>query len=376
MNFGIMFFSSVGQQPQRSKYRLVLEAAQFADRNDFVCVWTPERHFHEFGGSFPNPSVTSAALAMVTEKIQLRGGSVISPLHHSHRIAEEWSVVDNLSGGRVAIAFGSGWNVDDFIFFPDRYEQRHAVMYQQIEEIRHLWSGGNVRQKNSFGKELELALYPKPVQKHLPVWVTTSGNVETFKSAGAIGANILTHMIGQDLASLSDKIQQYRETRERNDFDPDTGLVTLMLHTFLGSDIETVKNKVRKPFRNYLKSAISLEQMAAHGGGAISGGHKIEPHEISEDVMEDLLDITFERYFETAALMGTVSSCRDFIWKLKSAGVDEIACLIDFLDDHEAIMEGLNPLSELRKSCSEEAIRNASAEYVHQFTEEIETGTE
>src|SRR5207249_12330020 len=66
-------------------------------------------------------SVTSAAIAMVTKTIQIRSGSVVAPLHTPIRIAEEWSVVDNLSNGRVAISFASGWMPEDFVIEPDNY---------------------------------------------------------------------------------------------------------------------------------------------------------------------------------------------------------------------------------------------------------------
>ena len=45
---------------------MLLEGAKFADANGFVAVWTPERHFHAFGGPYPNPAVTGAAVAAVT----------------------------------------------------------------------------------------------------------------------------------------------------------------------------------------------------------------------------------------------------------------------------------------------------------------------
>ncbi|HYW11010.1 MAG TPA: LLM class flavin-dependent oxidoreductase, partial [Longimicrobium sp.] len=114
MDFGIMFFSSQADRVGSAQYRLVIDAAKFADEHGFSAVWTPERHFHEFGGIFPNPALTSAALAMVTRNLRIRAGSLISPLHDVLRIAEEWAVVDNLSDGRVEVAFGSGWNVNDF----------------------------------------------------------------------------------------------------------------------------------------------------------------------------------------------------------------------------------------------------------------------
>src|SRR5262245_7215597 len=129
MDFGIMFFSSADQKDNDNKYKLLIDATKYADQHGFCSVWTPERHFHEFGGLFPNPTVTSAALAVITKQIHIRAGSLISPIHDPVRIAEEWSVVDNLSNGRIAISFGSGWNVNDFVFFPQRYEQRQLIMY-------------------------------------------------------------------------------------------------------------------------------------------------------------------------------------------------------------------------------------------------------
>jgi natural product biosynthesis luciferase-like monooxygenase protein len=355
MEFGIMFFASGGGSRGRGKYELLLEAARFADRNGFSAVWTPERHFHEFGGLFPNPAVLGAALATATEQIQIRAGSLISPLHHAIRIAEDWSVVDNLSGGRVAISFGSGWNVDDFLFFPDRYTSRHAVMYEQIETVRRLWRGEEWTEPNSFGKPARVSLYPRPVQPELPVWITSSGNVETFVSAGRHGGNVLTHLIGQDLATLEGKIEAYRAALKESRGSASSaraGKVSLMLHTFVGTDLEAVKARVRTPFREYLRSAISLEQLAAQGGGVISGGHRIVAQEIPPDALEDLLDLTFERYFRHGSLMGTPALCKETVARLAAIGVDEIACLVDFIDDPAAILESLGHLSEVRAACA------------------------
>lgn len=52
MDFGLMFFSSKSDESSK-KYDLLLQATRFADEHDFCCVWTPERHFGEFGESFP-----------------------------------------------------------------------------------------------------------------------------------------------------------------------------------------------------------------------------------------------------------------------------------------------------------------------------------
>jgi natural product biosynthesis luciferase-like monooxygenase protein len=371
MDFGIMFFSS-GRPANESCYELLLDVARFADERGFRALWIPERHFHRFGGQFPNPAVIAAAVAMATRKLQIRAGSLVSPLHDSLRITEDWAVVDNLSGGRVAISFGSGWNIEDFVFFPERYDRRQAVMYEQIEEVKTLWRGGGLKRRDSNGREMDVQVFPEPVQKELPVWVTSSGNERTFASAGEIGANVLTHLIGQDLDELASKIQLYRNARKRAGLDPREGKVTLMLHTFLGPDLETVRATVRRPFREYIRSAVSLERLALEAGGAISGGHRVESHEIPERDLEDLLDLTFERYIRSASLMGTPESCQRLLWRLEEIGVDEAACLVDFLDDAAAVRGSLPFLAELCAAFSPEGMERAAAFQIDQFTADLE----
>jgi natural product biosynthesis luciferase-like monooxygenase protein len=372
MDFGLMFFAAYDSATREPGYRLVTEAVSFADRRGFCSVWTPERHFHPFGGFFPNPAVLGAGLATITQRIQIRAGSLIAPLHDPIRIAEEWSVVDNLSGGRVAISFGAGWNVDDFVFFPERYRNRQDVMYEQIELVRKLWRGEEITRRNSFGKDVAIRLFPRPVQPDLPVWVTSSGNPATFRQAGAIGANVLTHLIGQDIAALAEKIQLYRDSRTAGGFDPAAGKVSLMLHTFLGDDAAAARERVRAPFREYLRSAISLEQAAAEGGGVISGGHAIAPHQVSTEILEELLDATVERYARQAALIGTVESCSDLVWQLAEIGVDEVACLIDFMDDREAILSSLAHVDELREAFSDAALGRSMESYAQALCEDLE----
>jgi methionyl-tRNA formyltransferase len=66
IGFSLFYFASDEGEKNAGKYRLLLEGAKFADAHGFEAVWTPERHFHAFGGLYPNPSVASAAVAAVT----------------------------------------------------------------------------------------------------------------------------------------------------------------------------------------------------------------------------------------------------------------------------------------------------------------------
>jgi natural product biosynthesis luciferase-like monooxygenase protein len=353
-----MFFSHETSDASDDGYHLLLEATRFAETHDFKAIWVPERHFDLFGGIFPNPALLCAALAMITKRIELRAGSLVSPLHDTLRIAEDWAVLDNLSGGRVAISFGSGWNVNDFVFFPERYQNRQAFMYEQIEQVRSLWRGHPEPRQNSYAKELKIQTYPLPSRPDIPIWITSSGNEATFESAGRIGAHLLTHLLGQDQNKLAAKIQFYRDSRKQAGFDPEAGRVCLMLHTYLGTDAKAVELTVRRPFRRYLRSAVALENEAARGGGQISGGKRGVAQEMSDDLMEELLDLKYERYYDNASLLGTPESRKPLIRQLESIGVNEIACLIDFGVQTGKVLDSLVVLDEFRRSLldSEEEI--------------------
>src|SRR5277367_6914998 len=124
----LFFFSADSAEQPSGKYRMLLESAKFADEHGFAAVWTPERHFQRFGGLYGSASVTGAALAVITKHISIRAGSVVLPLQNPLREAEEWSMIDNLSNGRVAIAAASGWHVNDFVLAPGNYRDRYSDM--------------------------------------------------------------------------------------------------------------------------------------------------------------------------------------------------------------------------------------------------------
>ena len=319
LSFSIFYFSCNDAEYAEDKYQLLLEGAKFADQNGFAAVWTPERHFNAFGGIYPNPSVVGAALAMITKRVRIRAGSVVLPLHDPIRIAEEWSVVDNLSAGRVDLSFATGWNADDFVLSPANHAKRKEIMFSGIETVRRLWRGETISVPGVTGEAAKVKIYPLPRQQELPIWITCAGNTETFAAAGTLGANVLTSLLLQSIDELSDRIEVYRKSRSQHGHDPATGKVTLMLHTFVGDDLREVREMVYQPFTDYLRSSVELWRHESK---------KLD--ELNERERADLLEYSFERYFRTSALFGTPDTCLQMVERLTAIGVNEIACLIDF----------------------------------------------
>ncbi|HEX8088511.1 MAG TPA: LLM class flavin-dependent oxidoreductase [Blastocatellia bacterium] len=337
LDFSLYFFSDDGSKTSDDKYRLLLESARFADAHGFRAVWTPERHFQDFGGLYPNPSILSAALAVITERVQIRAGSVALPLHHPIRTAEEWAVVDNLSKGRVAVSIASGWHPTDFVFAPQNYEDRKQVMFDYLETIQRLWSGEPVKFKGAGDSEVEVRILPRPIQPRLPIWITTAGSAQTWIRAGEVGANILAALVGYSLEDLAERIRLYREARAGGGHDPARGQVTVMAHTFLGDDNQEVKEKVRAPLCHYLRSYFN--QFADVGYDAEG---------VTEEDKNTIVAKAFDHYFATGTLIGTPNKCSRLVDRLIETGVDEIACLIDFGLDIDSVMGGLRRLDEVR----------------------------
>ena len=359
MDYSLFYWNVADEDSlnQQNKYKLLLEGAKFADKNGFKAVWNPERHFASFGGLFPNPSVTCAALSTITENVELRAGSCVIPLHSPIRVAEEWSVIDNLSNGRVGIAVASGWAPPDFAIKPENFAESKKIMFESLESVRKLWRGEKVLFDGPSG-EVDVRVLPLPIQKELPVWITTAGNPDSFTQAAKIGANVLTHLLGQTFEEVKEKIDAYRTAWKEAGHEGE-GTITLMLHTLIGDDMDQVEEIVRGPMKDYLKSAMFLVKSAAWNFPTFKKmseetGKSLDEffETVSDEDMDDLLEFAFQRYFRTSGLFGTPEVAMEIAKKCKDIGVDEIGCLIDFGIDTDIVLKHLPHLNKLRLNTS------------------------
>lgn len=332
LDLSVFFFSSDGTKDEREKYDLVLDCAHVADQEGFAAVWTPERHFNRFGGLYPNPAVLGAAIAAQTTHVGIRAGSVVLPLHHPVRVAEEWAVVDNISNGRVAVAFASGYHEVDFVLQPDVYADRREHMERNIDVVRRLWRGERLVLTEPSGKPVEVATYPRPLQRELPVWIA-AGSRQTWQRAARLGANILC-LLGTSPAIMSQMIQQYRSARQEHGHDAASGRVTVMVHTYVDVDLEQAREKTREPLMRYLRDFVDQSQFVR--GDAMQRE-------------EELLELAYERRFAQTSLIGPPSKCCRLLDQLWEAGVNEVACLVDFGVDKPDVIASMGRLAQIRQ---------------------------
>ncbi len=111
-----------------------------------------------------------------------------------------------------------------------------------------------------------------------------------------------------------------------------------MVHTYLGSELEETLERARGPFMNYMRAHVSLLRPLMKSLGI---------NEPSKEQLELVVEIAFERYSRTASLIGTPESCLPLVQRLHEMGVNEIACLIDWMES-EGALAALPSLDQLR----------------------------
>ncbi|MFD4669611.1 MupA/Atu3671 family FMN-dependent luciferase-like monooxygenase [Lentzea sp. NPDC058450] len=342
-DFSLYFFGDYPEQDENEKYALVNAATEFADQHDFHAVWLPERHFHSFGALFPNPSVLAASLAARTRRIRLHAGSVVLPLHDPIRVAEEWAVVDNLSGGRVGLCVASGWHAGDFALAPQNFGDHRELMYERLSEVKRLWAGDAVERTSGSGQQIEVRTSPRPIQPLPPLYVAVVGNPDSYRRAGAEGLGVVTNLITQTVEELTANIALYRRVRAEHGFDADSGRVVVLVHTYLGPDAARARAEARGPFLSYLRSSLSLFDQVT-----TSLGVEVDLENTPEADLEFLLDRAYERYCDSRALIGDEHTASAVVDRLVAAGANEVACFVDFGVPTARVLEALPAVDRMR----------------------------
>jgi natural product biosynthesis luciferase-like monooxygenase protein len=347
VDLSVMFFGvddSAVEGGNVAAYDDILTIARTADRLGFTAVWTPERHFQNFGQVFPSPTVLSAAIAAVTTQIAVRAGSMVLPLHHPLRVVEDWAVVDNLSRGRVGLSVATGWHATDFVLAPGHYPDRKARARADIPLIRELWAGGAMALPDGTGTTVTVRPHPRPVSARLPLWMTSSGSEETWLAAGRLRTGVLAATVGQSRADLARKIELYRDAYRTAPEQPGTaehGTVTLMCHTYVGDTDAAALSTVAEPLTAYLRSYLKQQQSNGGGDGRAAA--------LTDAQLDQLAAFALRRYVQWGSLLGSPDTCRAGLADLADLGCDEVACFVDFGVGRDDLLAGLHRLADLRK---------------------------
>ena len=141
--------------------------------------YTEQDPFHE-------TFVTSGFLAAVTTTIGLASGVLILPQRQTGVVAKQAAQVDILSGGRLRLGVGVGWNHVEYEALNEDWKSRGTRQREQVEVLKKLWCDDLVTYQGRFHQFTEVNITPRPVQRPIPVWFGGSSDA-VIKRAAQIG---------------------------------------------------------------------------------------------------------------------------------------------------------------------------------------------
>jgi probable F420-dependent oxidoreductase len=132
----------------------------------------PSAHVELSGPHYFHSTVAQAFLAGATHRIAINSSATLLPLQHPIIMAKALSTADWLSGGRMMVTFGVGWDAEEFRILGVPFHQRGRMADEYLAAIVELWTSDAPKFEGEYVSFDDVAFEPKPVQKpHLPIWI-------------------------------------------------------------------------------------------------------------------------------------------------------------------------------------------------------------
>lgn len=178
--------------------------------------WTRYRHTDEFH----EPLVLFSYLAGITDTIEFVSGIIILPQRQTALVAKQAAALDVLSGGRLRLGIGIGWNPVEYEALGENFRNRGRRSEEQIEVLRQLWTNELVTYQGRWHKITDAGINPLPVQRPIPIWFGGTSD-PVMRRLARIGDGWFPQRFGPDEEGqrILDKLRGYireagRDTNE------------------------------------------------------------------------------------------------------------------------------------------------------------------
>jgi alkanesulfonate monooxygenase SsuD/methylene tetrahydromethanopterin reductase-like flavin-dependent oxidoreductase (luciferase family) len=280
VKFGILYNTDYYPQAHGSPsqyYGQILEQVEFEEELGFHAVWFGEHHY--LGYSFGSPPVVAMAAAGRTKRIRLGTGVSLIPLNHPIRLAEEYAMLDVLSGGRLEYGIGRAFLKYSHEIFGVSEDENHERYHEGTDLIVKAWTAaGPFSYDGKFWKLEDYTFFPKPLQEpHPPIYASAVVTPDSEAFAGSRGFNLATGLFVPAREKVREVIQLYRQTLCEHGFNPAEKDVAGVFQLYCGESQEEARRNGGQYALQYFKFFSALDQRSphtskafAHYGGGVS----------------------------------------------------------------------------------------------------------
>lgn len=232
-------------------YEQILEQVELAEELGWECFMFNEHHFLGYGGLVANPAVLLSAAAARTTRIRLGPCIAILSVRHPLQVAEDYAMVDAISGGRLEFGIGSGNTALDYRVYEVPQEDGRDRLSEANEIIIKAWSQERFHHQGRFWSFEEITLYPRPIQQpHPPIWVAGT-SAATLGWAGQQGYHIMTVGHPHPPEAVRTGVTAWREGLRASGYEPDNYHCQFHVRTLVDENAERARKMAAEAISRY-----------------------------------------------------------------------------------------------------------------------------
>src|SRR3954464_12267303 len=238
-------------------YGQVMRQCELAERLGYDTFFCAEHHFHEYG-VVPDPSVMLSALAQRTKKIRLGTAISILTFHDPRRIAETYSMVDMMSGGRLVFGVGSGYLAHEFVGYGKEPKEKRDRFNENLDIVKRLMSGEMLSYKGQFSASDKVVLNVFPHEGRVPpIYVAVLAR-EAAYHVGKQKNRIFTvpYASCKDFRDIGTMLAEYRKGLTEVGLEADDDDHVFTLHTYVAKTDDEAKAQAKAAYDLYVDTRL------------------------------------------------------------------------------------------------------------------------
>jgi len=239
----------------------LLEQVEAAEQLGFDSFWVAEHHFHEYG-AIPSPPIWLAAAAQRTKRIRLGSAVVVLPFRNPLQVAEDYAMVDVLSGGRLNLGAGSGYLRHEFEGFGVSVEEKRDRFDEALDVVLRAWTGERFSYEGRFHTVRDVKLNVVPLQRpRPPVWIAVLRN-EAAAHVGKRGfpMMMIPYATTERLPELAETVAAFRDAFVAAGGDPKDATVPFGLHAYCSDSFERATAEAKIAMDRYVRTRLYAKQ--------------------------------------------------------------------------------------------------------------------
>jgi len=219
----------------------LLERIEHADQAGLDTFGIGEHHRKEFLDSAP--TMILAAAAARTSRIRLSSAVTVLSAADPVRVFQNFATLDLISNGRAEIVAGRGSFIEAYPLFGYKLEDYDALFAEKLDLLLKIRNNETVTWSGKFRAPLrDQAIYPRPVQASLPIWLGVGGTPQSFVRAGVLGLPLMVAIIGGETHRFRPLVDLYRAAGAEAGHDPESLKVGLHSIGYVGNTTSEATN--------------------------------------------------------------------------------------------------------------------------------------